>query len=65
MSKKIEPETIVCSECGSTNVETKAWVDANTDEVLDSCSDGDIEDNWCRDCEKHVELISYKEYQNG
>ena len=41
---------LVCSECKGTNIETKAWVDPNDDIVLDSCSDGDIEDNWCRDC---------------
>lgn len=63
-SKKIKPETTVCLLCGGTNVETKAWIDVNTNEVLDFCSDGDSEDNWCRDCEEHVELISYKEYQN-
>lgn len=47
---------LVCEECGGTNIETKAWVDANTDEVLDSCSDGENEDNWYRDCNQHVKF---------
>ena len=36
------------------DIEQKVWVDPNDDIVLDSCSDGDIEDNWYRDCEEHV-----------
>ena len=47
---------LVCEKCKGTNVETKAWVDANTDEVLDSATNGDEDDNWCRDCEEHVQL---------
>ena len=46
----------VCEECGSDQVEQKAWVDLNTNDVLDSCSDGDIEDNWCRECMEHCEI---------
>lgn len=49
-----ESYKLVCENCGGTNIETKAWVDVNTNEVLDDCSDGDIEDNWCRDCCSHV-----------
>lgn len=45
---------LVCSICGGINIEQKVWADPNDDIVLDSCSDGDIEDNWCRDCEEHV-----------
>lgn len=46
----------ICSKCKGTNIENKAWVDPNDDTVLDSCSDGESEDNWCRDCEEHVEF---------
>ena len=45
---------LVCSICGGINIEQKAWIDPNDDLILDSCSNGDIEDNWCRDCEKNV-----------
>ena len=44
---------LVCSICGGTNIETKAWVDPNSDNVLDSCSDEEWEDNWCNDCDSH------------
>ena len=45
---------LVCSVCGGINIEQKAWIDPNDDIILDSCSDGEVEDNWCRDCEKCV-----------
>ena len=47
-------QKLVCAECGGDNIEHKCWVDVNSDLVLDNCSDVDIEDNWCRDCEMHV-----------
>ena len=46
----------VCKKCGSDQVEQKAWVDLSTTIVLSWCSDGDIEDNWCRECLEHCEI---------
>lgn len=48
----------VCSECGGDNVQVKAWINPNTDEIIESMG-SEIEDTWCEDCEKHtgVELI--------
>lgn len=46
----------VCAICGGTNIETRAWIDPNDDIVLDSCSDGETNDNWCRDCDSHVDF---------
>lgn len=63
MSKKVTEEMIVCEMCGGMNIETKAWVDVHTDEVLDSCSDGDDEDNWCRDCGSHVGFMTFKQFK--
>jgi len=53
-----------CERCNGTNIETKVWADANTDEVLDCVEPNNADDNWCRDCEEHVifkddELITY------
>lgn len=45
---------LVCKSCGGMNIQCRAWVDPNSDDILDSCSDGYIEDNWCNDCENHV-----------
>lgn len=57
--KKIKLGTLVCSNCGGSNVQIKAWVDANTHEVIEIIgSDGDKEDNWCSDCESHVHLTT-------
>lgn len=50
---------LVCKNCGGKNIETKVWADANDSTVLDCCTNGlenDPEDNWCRDCEEHVEF---------
>jgi len=30
----------VCSDCGSSNVQTKKWVDLNTNEIKGDISDG-------------------------
>jgi len=47
---------LVCAKCGGTNIETKMWVDPNDCKALDLTSDGDPEDNWCRDCEEHTDF---------
>lgn len=52
----------VYKECGSKEVEQLSWVDLNTDEVLDGTGNYSIEENWCRNCEAHVE-IEYKKDQ--
>lgn len=49
MSKQIG----VCDYCGSKEVEYKAWVDWNTDQVKGECSTDVLEDGWCRDCGVH------------
>lgn len=42
-----------CPICGGTNVQVRAWVDANTNEYICDCEDGGA---WCSDCEKEVHL---------
>ena len=44
-----------CFECGKTNVQIRAWIDPNTDEVMDS-DNLDRNDIWCGDCQDHVDL---------
>jgi len=53
----------ICSNCGSSNVQTKKWVDVNTDEIKDDVSDGESDDNWCEDCETHP-YLSYIEIES-
>jgi hypothetical protein len=38
-----------CPECGCTDVEVSAWVNANTDEVINS--EGPTDNAWCPQCE--------------
>ncbi|MFW6247126.1 MAG: hypothetical protein ACOC22_03090, partial [bacterium] len=45
----------VCSECGSTNVDVKMWVNPNTKHIGDDAI-LDEDDVWCNDCQKHVKL---------
>jgi hypothetical protein len=45
-----------CKECNSTEVESKMWVHQNTFKISDMVSDGEPEDNFCINCEQHVEL---------
>ena len=55
-SKRKNPddsEILVCEECGSTNVEITAWVDANTNEYVSDSDDSE----WCSECEAHNTLI--------
>ena len=48
----------ICEQCGGKNIEMKAWIDANDNRVLDLCSsDGDPEEQWCRDCNEHVYFV--------
>lgn len=49
-----------CPKCGSNNVEERAWVNPNTDEIRynDSVEE---EDCWCNICEEHVELCTLSE----
>jgi hypothetical protein len=45
----------ICNKCKGSNIEVKAWIDANSKEVFDFCGEG-FEDSWCRDCMKHVDF---------
>jgi Zn finger protein HypA/HybF involved in hydrogenase expression len=55
---KEEPkEYLVCTECGSKNVQVKAWVCPNdNNSYAGECDD----DAWCEDCDEHVSLESVK-----
>lgn len=46
---------LVCDKCGGTNIETKVWVDANDNTVLESAFI-DEQDNFCRDCQENVKF---------
>ena len=43
----------LCTKCNSDNVETKSWTNLNTNEISGECSEGDEDDNWCKDCGEH------------
>lgn len=54
--------TLYCSECGSSDVQIQAWVDANTHEYESSVNNPlESQDCWCNDCEDHVNLATLPE----
>ena len=46
---------LVCTNCGSENVQTKYWVNPNTKELFDLIS-YDQDDCWCENCQGHHKL---------
>lgn len=54
---------LYCAECGSSNVETQAWVKPNTgnDFVDDVGDQKDSGNNWCHECENHTRLWSHED----
>jgi len=53
---------IRCKICNGINIEQKAWIDPNDETIMNVCSDDDITDNWCRDCNNHTEFIDDDNY---
>jgi len=51
----------ICKKCGGQNVEYKAWVNANTGEIISDAMYDD--DTWCCDCGSH-EGIEFKEIES-
>ncbi len=57
-----EPEW-VCEECGSSEVETLAWVNPNEDNsFVDFLGTDDRGNNWCHHCEEHTGLALFADY---
>ena len=48
--------TYCCSQCGGTNIQVQAWVNANTNEYVDDIGEGEC---WCEDCQKHTKMKMY------
>lgn len=44
---------LVCNECGSTQVQVLAWVDANTNEYM---GESFTKEAWCDNCEETCSL---------
>lgn len=55
---------VVCEECGSDQIEEKAWVKVNGKKyVSDFCFDS--EDMWCPVCEEHTNHVTKLEYESS
>jgi hypothetical protein len=51
--------TLKCANCGSSNLQVKAWVDANNGLYISDVDSNDPEDTWCPDCEEHAGTVIY------
>ena len=57
-----DSKVLVCEECGSRQVETQAWIDANTEMyICDTAHDCD--GKWCEECEENVDFCSLEEFK--
>jgi len=55
---------IVCAECNSTDVQLMAWIDPNTNEVIDDVGPWQNKDyNYCNECDRPVALKRSKTKQ--
>ena len=46
----------VCCECGSNNVQSKAWVSLNNQNKIDFIAAQDSDDYWCENCAEHNDV---------
>lgn len=55
---------MVCISCGSSKVQSKGWINPNTNEIMEKIKDIHINplDNYCRTCETNVQLIFRHKY---
>lgn len=52
-------EILVCSDCGSENIQTPFWVNPNTFEVFEEY---DLDDAYCEDCKFKVSITLQENY---
>lgn len=57
-----DDDTVVCDECGSTDIQTQAWVDPNT-HIFIGTTGIDRDDNWCDECEDHLLFTTLKKFK--
>ena len=47
-----------CNKCGSSNVQLEAWVNPNTNEIIDTSLSAQ---EWCDDCEEETDAGQLRE----
>lgn len=53
---------LVCQNCGNEDITVKAWVNPNTDQVMELC-DFDSDDRYCENCDQHIDIITKEDYE--
>lgn len=57
-----ENEIIVCANCGSSDIQTQAWVDPNT-HLFIATTGIDRDDNWCNECNGNFTFCTQKAFK--
>ena len=57
-----DSKVLVCTECGSRQVEIQVWIDANT-EMFICDAERDRDGNWCEECKDNVDFCSLEEFK--
>lgn len=62
--KSVSEYDMVCIDCGENHIQSRAWINPNNKkfvDVIEGSNDNPI-DNWCNDCQAHVQLLIRHEY---
>lgn len=59
----MNPSTVVCRSCGSSDVEVLDWIDANTNAFVGGNDDPNDDETWCRSCETHSGLTTRARFE--
>ncbi len=57
---KADPYTFVCEWCGSEEVNQSAWVNVNTEKLVDFVDESSF---WCEDCNEEVNINTFEEWE--
>lgn len=57
-----EDDTVVCNKCGSSDIQTQAWVDPNTQTFIGTTGI-DRNDNWCNQCADNQPFTTLKKFK--
>ncbi len=55
-------DTVVCNKCGSSDIQTQAWVDPNTKTFI-GATGIDRGDNWCNQCADNQLFTTLKKFK--
>lgn len=61
-SPEINSKSYVCEICGSSDIQYKVWVDANSNAFI-SDTEGEKNSNWCNCCQEHTAFVNLTDFK--